>query len=78
MTHGESIFEVNHCEPITRHSSPITAVDCVILAVAHNAFRGITLDEIKSIMNTGPILIDVRGMISAENARETGLYYQSL
>jgi len=53
-------------------------VDAVILAVAHDAFQEITLDKLKTIMNARPILIDVREMFDARQAKERGFYYQTL
>ncbi len=63
---------------ITHNASPITPVDAIILAVAHDAFKEITLDKLAGIMNTNPILIDVRGVFDAEQAKETGFYYETL
>ena len=37
-------------------------IDCVILCVAHNAFKKISLNDLKKIMKRQPILIDVRRM----------------
>ena len=53
-------------------------IDCVILTVAHDVFREITLDELKKIMNDSPILVDVRGMFAQEEVWERGFYYRSL
>lgn len=53
-------------------------VDCVILAVAHDFFKKITLDTLKAIMNTNPILIDIRGIFDAREARLGGFYYETL
>jgi len=53
-------------------------IDCVILTVAHDVFRKITLEELKEIMNDSPILVDVRGMFDREEAEEKGFYYRSL
>ena len=53
-------------------------VDCIIAAVAHDAFQEITLDKLKSIMNDKPILIDVSGLFSREEAAKRGFYYTSL
>lgn len=63
---------------ITHNASPITAIDGVILAVAHNAFKAITLDKLAGIMNANPILIDVRGIFDAQEAKEAGFYYETL
>jgi len=53
-------------------------VDCIIVAVAHDAFQKITLDKLRSIMNDKPILIDVNGLFSREEAVKRGFYYTSL
>jgi len=53
-------------------------VDCIIAAVAHDAFQEITLDKLRSIMNDKPILIDVNGLFSREEAVKRGFYYTSL
>lgn len=53
-------------------------VDCIIVAVAHNAFREIKLDKIRSIMNDKPILVDIRGLFSRSEATGKGFYYTSL
>ena len=53
-------------------------VDAVIVAVAHNAFNEITLDDLKAIMNNDPILISVRGICDAKQAKEAGFHYATL
>jgi len=64
--------------PITHHSSPITPVDAVILAVAHDAFKEITLDELRGMMNANPILIDIRGFFDNKQVLQKGFYYRTL
>ncbi len=64
--------------PTANYQLPTNRVDCVILAVAHNAFNKITLDNLKAIMNNAPILIDVRGIFDAKKAKEMGFYYATL
>jgi len=56
----------------------VSSIDCIILAVAHDIFSEITLDKLKSIMTTNPILIDVRGFFEATEAERKGFHYQSL
>lgn len=53
-------------------------VDCVILAVAHDIFKAISLDQLKSIMAANPILIDVRGIFDREEAEGKGFLYKRL
>ena len=51
-------------------------VDCVIVTVMHNEFQKIQLEEMKSIMNKPPILIDVRGRF--KQALDDDFIYRSL
>ncbi len=52
--------------------------DAVILAVSHDAFKGITLDDIKAIMSDSPILVDIRGSFDSATAGKKGFFYWSL
>ncbi|HJH27834.1 MAG TPA: hypothetical protein C5S37_13975 [Methanophagales archaeon] len=51
-------------------------MDCVIVAVAHNKFKKINLKDMKELMNNAPVLIDVRGMFDAGEAKREGFYYK--
>ncbi|GAB6275427.1 MAG: nucleotide sugar dehydrogenase [Peptococcaceae bacterium] len=53
-------------------------LDAIILAVAHKAFREITLEKLKNITNSQPVLIDVRRFFKPKEATEKGFYYQAL
>jgi len=53
-------------------------VDCVIVAVAHDEFKKMKLDDIRKFMNNKPVLVDVRGMFDGEEAKEKGFYYRGL
>ncbi|HII99587.1 MAG TPA: nucleotide sugar dehydrogenase [Methanoregula sp.] len=53
-------------------------VDAVIVAVAHQQFRAMTVADFKKMMNGHPVLVDVRGMVDAKNAAEAGFYYRRL
>ena len=79
----ETEFAVKRYSPVLSEKSanPIDStnpVDCVILAVAHDVFRGVTLDDLKAIMNDSPVLIDVRGFFAGEEAQEKGICYRTL
>lgn len=52
--------------------------DCIILAVAHSSFRQLSLSDLKQMQNSNPVLIDVRGMFDAEEAKKAGFCYRSL
>ena len=56
----------------------VPKVDCVIIAVAHDVFKGITLDKLSSIMNDKPVLIDIRGLFDGDTASRRGFYYKNL
>ena len=45
-------------------------VDCIILAIVHDAFKDTTLDELKRITNANPILIDVRGFFISKGLKK--------
>lgn len=53
-------------------------VDAIIIAVAHDAFRSMTLDVIRNLTDTCPVLVDVRGMIDPVAAEEKGFAYYRL
>lgn len=55
-----------------------TKIDGIILTVAHQAFKEISMAKLKKIMNDKPVLIDVRGFFNGEDAMEEGIYYQTL
>jgi len=53
-------------------------VDAVIIAVAHDCFKEMSVEKIRIIMCEKPVLIDVRGMIDRIAAEENGIYYRGL
>jgi len=53
-------------------------MDAVIISVAHTAFRKMGIAEINRLMNSHPVLIDVRGMVDKKAAEEMGMYYRKL
>jgi len=59
------------------HNLGDVEVDCVVITVAHDAFKKIGLDKIKAFMKERPILIDVRGLFKRE-AEKSDLVYRSL
>lgn len=56
--------------------------DCVIIAVAHNEFKELTLEQIKRLFKSCPnnekVLIDVKGIYSISQLEESGLRYWRL
>jgi len=53
-------------------------MDGVIVAVAHDEFKMMELEDLKRMMNNKPVLIDVRGVFDEEEAKRNGSYYKGL
>lgn len=53
-------------------------VDVIIVAVAHESFRSMSIDNIHNLMNVHPVLVDVRGMIDRTTAEDRGIFYYRL
>lgn len=57
-------------------------VDCIILAVAHDEFKKLRLEDLKKLYATGSddgkVLIDVKGLHSVEELKESGMRYWRL
>lgn len=60
----------------------VNDADCIIVAVAHNEFKAIGLDEIKRMFRNGPdnekVLIDVKGLYRIEELNDSGLQWWRL
>lgn len=60
----------------------IKDADCVIVAVAHNEFKALSLDDIKAMFKPGPdnekVLIDVKGLYSVSELDKSGMKYWRL
>ena len=56
--------------------------DCVIVAVAHNEFKAMSLEDIKSLFKTGPdeekVLLDVKGLYKVADLKASGMRYWRL
>ncbi len=53
-------------------------VDCVIMAVAHDEFKVMTLEDLARMVNEKLVLIDIRGLFDEEEAKSEGFYYRAL
>ena len=60
----------------------ISDADCVIVAVAHNEFKSLTLEEIKGLFKDVPdeekVLIDVKGLYRIEELKASGMKWWRL
>lgn len=60
-------YGVNLCDSVS-------GMDCIILAVAHNEFRAMTVSDILKLYGSGPkILIDVKGICDAKELEKAGV-----
>jgi UDP-N-acetyl-D-galactosamine dehydrogenase len=61
---------------------PITDLDkkfeSIIITVAHDVFKRMSVAEIRNIMEEDPVLVDVRGMIKRSEAEANNIYYLRL
>jgi len=53
-------------------------MDAVIITVAHTKFKEMNLEQIRGLMKSKPVLVDVRGMLDQDEAEKTGMYYRKL
>jgi len=61
----------------------VTAADCIIVAVAHNEFKALNLEDIKAMFKTEladdqKVLIDVKGLYEVKDLKASGLSYWRL
>ena len=61
----------------------IADADCIIVAVAHNEFKALKLDDIKKLFNSSlnddqKVLIDVKGLYDVKELKASGLSYWRL
>jgi UDPglucose 6-dehydrogenase/UDP-N-acetyl-D-galactosamine dehydrogenase len=53
-------------------------MDAVIIAVAHDQFRKMSVINFLAMMTENPVLVDVRGIVDKDEAKKTGICYQRL
>jgi len=53
-------------------------VDGFVFTVAHDEFLDISIEELRALSGEDPLLVDVRGMFSKEEAGKGGFYYRKL
>ena len=60
----------------------VVDADCIIVAVAHNEFKALCLNDIKKMFKASnddeKVLIDVKGLYSVEGLKESGMRYWRL
>lgn len=58
----------------------VKEVDCIIVAVAHDEFKAISISQLKKLYkkNTEKVLIDVKGLYKIEELKESGMKWWRL
>ncbi len=60
----------------------VSDAGCVIVAVAHNEFKALTLDDIKKLyrnnVDNRKVLIDVKGLYRIEDLKSSGMQWWRL
>jgi UDP-N-acetyl-D-glucosamine/UDP-N-acetyl-D-galactosamine dehydrogenase len=74
VKNGEKDFGVK----FITHLEEAPKMDCIIVTVAHDIFREITLNDIRDISTPFPVIIDVRGFFDTPEADKSGIIYKRL
>ncbi len=53
-------------------------MDALIIAVAHKQFKEMNLNNFLDLLNSHPVIIDVRGMVDPRIVNKNGVYYRKL
>ncbi|KAF5083767.1 UDP-N-acetyl-D-glucosamine 6-dehydrogenase [anaerobic digester metagenome] len=72
---SEEIIRGLGAEPVIQLQG---SYDAVIVAVPHQQFREMKVDDILGLMGRYPVLVDVRGILDVVMGDKAGMYYQKL
>jgi UDPglucose 6-dehydrogenase/UDP-N-acetyl-D-galactosamine dehydrogenase len=61
-----------------RSIGEVEGIDAVVVAVPHDVFKEITPGKLKKVMNSQPVMIDIRQIFNRQEAEGEGFYYQTL
>jgi len=70
---AENKFKVRYIDNLKQEK-----VDGVILAVLHNDFKNITLNDLQEIMQDAPVLVDVKSFYLKQKPQDKGFIYSAL
>ena len=59
-------------------ASELTGLDAVVVAVAHDDYRRMHIDELRAMLTDNGCLIDVKGMLDPKTVRENGIHFWRL
>ncbi len=70
--------EVAHEYKLTMADQPADNYDAVVVAVAHDAYKPLSPDYFKNLMNGAPLLIDIKGIYNRADMEQGGIGYWRL
>ena len=75
---GEDIKTTFGIEPVKLAKLNAIKPNCLIFTASHNAFKKLTLTQLKAITVPNTVLIDVRHLFNSEEASKEGFIYRAL
>jgi UDPglucose 6-dehydrogenase/UDP-N-acetyl-D-galactosamine dehydrogenase len=69
-------FDIHHVKSLDHHEG--FRFNAVILTVAHDSFKNVTLEQLVKIQDSKPILFDIRRLYKKDDARASGIRYMAL
>ena len=74
VNNNETEFELK----LVSNLMEVPKVDAIIIAVAHQAFREITIDQLKQKLTNSGVIIDVGRIFDIKDIANSGIYYYHL
>lgn len=74
VANGEKDFGIKFVNSLT--DSP--KMDCLFLNVAHDDFKKISLPDLRKVLNSYPVIIDVRGLFDTPEIRNSDIIYKRM
>lgn len=79
---ANNLDAINEYEVVLTDIENVKEADCIILAVAHDKFKKMGIEEIdklyRNVENNEKVIIDVKGIMNRQKLRELGYRYWSL
>ena len=70
---AEATYGITLCD-----MSDLSGLDAVILAVAHDAYRSMSIGDFQAMLTANGCLVDVKGMLDPATVKENGIHFWRL
>jgi UDP-N-acetyl-D-galactosamine dehydrogenase len=74
VKNGEKDFGIRFLKDLSEARS----LDCLIVPVAHNIFRDLSVPQLRAMMNHNPVMLDLRGLFDTPEMRGSDFLYRRL